>query len=150
MGINNESKRMSLLIPRSFCYNRNKEPTLNVELCFNFVSNRRRRFTSDTGNFVNDNTIFRDFPVHCVTNRQWTMMMSLKHRKLICCLVEDRSWIPITEEYSFSASISRLTAAHPFSYPIRPHFSPYTVLPILQKLLHTTSHMGNLKLPFDD
>jgi len=78
------------------------------------------------------------------------MMTSLKYRKVICCLLGERSWIPVTKEYSFFASNSRLIAAHPFSYTIRPHFSPYTVLPILQKLLHTTSHMGNLELPFDN
>jgi NurA-like 5'-3' nuclease len=94
------------------------------------------------------NTILKVFLVPSVTNRQCTMMTSLEYGKVICCLVGDRSWIPVTEEHSFSASASRLTAAYPFSYAIRPHFSPYTrtVLPILQKLLHTTSHMGNLEL----
>ena len=55
MDINKESKGMSLLIPRSFLYDRNQECSLNVELYINFFSSRGRKFTSDTGNFVNDN-----------------------------------------------------------------------------------------------
>jgi len=51
MDINNESKGMSVLIPRSFWYDRIQKPTLNVELCINLVTSCGRKFTSDTGNF---------------------------------------------------------------------------------------------------
>jgi hypothetical protein len=98
------------------------------------------------------NTVFRVFIVPSLTNRQYTIMTSLEYRKVTCCLVGDRSWIPVMEEHSFSVSAFRLTAAHPFCYAIRPHFSLYTrtVLHIPQKLLHTTSNIGKLELPFDN
>jgi hypothetical protein len=71
------------------------------------------------------NTIFfRVFLVPSWANRQWTMMTSLKYGKVIYCIVGDRSWIPVTEEHSFSFSTSRLAAAGLFSYPIWPHFFP--------------------------
>lgn len=141
---------MSVLIARSFHTTEFKSPVLTsnyVSISARVVEEHLQVILVILYTIIN--TIFRYFLVPSSANRQWTMKISLKYRKVICCLVGDRSWIPVTEEHSFSASTSRLTAAHPISCSIRPHFPPYTVLPILQNLLHTTSHMGNLELPFD-